>query len=138
MTPRARRDLCVAAGVLALALCLLLAQRLLLPGAGEDQTRVRVYVGGALKIDSPLKPGERLVLSQPGGETNTLVMTERGVYMESSTCKNQLCVQKGEITDDAAQGGGLSAHIICLPHRVDVHLIPGNAGGTPDPRVPDI
>ena len=47
---------------------------------------------------------------------------ENGVRMESSSCKNQICVKQGTISLETADELALGRWIICLPNGVSVEL----------------
>lgn len=47
--------------------------------------------------------------------TNTVVIKSGVVYMESASCKNQICVSTGEISKKGES-------IVCLPNKVVVEI----------------
>lgn len=53
---------------------------------------------------------------------NVIHVTADGVYMESSTCENQDCVNQGEVTLENRDERILSNMIICLPNLVYLEL----------------
>ena len=55
---------------------------------------------------------------------NVIHVTADGVYMESSTCDNQDCVQQGEIHVDTYQDRILGTYVICLPNNVTIEMVP--------------
>ena len=58
-----------------------------------------------------------------GGETlNMIHLTPNGVYMESSTCENQNCVDEGVVTLENRTSRILGNMIICLPNQVTLEL----------------
>ena len=58
-----------------------------------------------------------------GKETvNMIHVTPDGVYMESSTCDNQNCVQEGIVTLENRTERILGNMIICLPNQVTLEL----------------
>jgi len=58
-----------------------------------------------------------------GGETlNMIHLTPDGVYMESSTCENQNCVEEGVVTLENRDSRILGNMIICLPNQVTLEL----------------
>lgn len=67
------------------------------------QNNQTVYKGSLLKDD-------RVELSD-----NTVIIENGEVYMQSATCKNQICVKHKKIS---AKG----ETIICLPNRVTVEI----------------
>ena len=58
----------------------------------------------------------------PGGEENTVEMTGEEVRMAVSNCKNQDCVQMGEITRENLEERILGGFIICLPHEIVIEV----------------
>lgn len=62
-------------------------------------------------------------LAEDGHEMiNIIRITDKAVFMESSTCENQDCVGQGEVTLENKELRILSNYIICLPHQVVVQL----------------
>lgn len=58
-----------------------------------------------------------------GTETeNILHLTPDGFCMESSTCKNQNCVEQGTVTLDNREIRILQNCVVCLPNRVTAEL----------------
>lgn len=58
-----------------------------------------------------------------GTETeNILHLTPDGFYMESSTCKNQNCVQQGKVTFENREYRILTNCVVCLPNQVTAEL----------------
>lgn len=47
--------------------------------------------------------------------TNTVVIKDGEVYMESASCKNQICVNTGKISKKGES-------IVCLPNKVIVEI----------------
>lgn len=72
----------------------------------------------------PMDRDKIITLRQEDGMLNRVHITPEKVYMESSTCENQDCVEQGEVTLDNYQTRILSAFIICLPNGVTVELVP--------------
>ena len=107
--------------VLAAALILFLLTR---PGESVSG-RVVVSVDGKIFAEGRIgNPEEIAVHSENGGE-NVVKITETGVSMLCSNCKNQLCVRQGEITPENFRRRALANRIICLPNRVLVEMIVG-------------
>ncbi len=112
--------------IIALAVCLALAAFGIsaLQSAGKRASNVvHIYVDGKLARTATVGSPQEIVLSQENGEENVIAITENGAYMLSSTCKNQLCVDQGEITKENYGKRALGNHIICLPNRVTVELV---------------
>lgn len=71
----------------------------------------------------PLLEDGSLRLTQGEGVENIIHVGHNSVYMESSTCDNQDCVQQGEITLDNRDSRILYNMIICLPNQVSLELL---------------
>ena len=120
-----KRNLLVLGAVLLLAAALLAASRLLTPPAPQSASgEIRITVDGREWGRYPLSQPQTVVVEQPDGCRNEVVVTAEGAYMAASTCDNQLCVQMGEVTVDNWESRPNQAFIICLPNRVTVELIP--------------
>ncbi len=98
--------------------------------------KISVYVDGTLYCSQTLRPGETITVAQEDGSVNVIRMTEKGFYMESSTCHNQLCISQGEVTRDNWSTRYLGTHVYCLPNRVDVTLEVEAQTAAPD--MPDV
>lgn len=61
-------------------------------------------------------------LTQGEAMVNVIHATPEAVWMESSTCENQNCVQQGAVTLDNRHSRLLGNMIICLPHQVQLEL----------------
>ena len=68
-----------------------------------------------------------VTIRQDDGRINKVHITPEEVYMESSTCENQDCVDEGHVTLENYTTRVLGAWIICLPNAVTIELVP--AGG---------
>lgn len=127
-----RRDIAIIGVVLALALCVFLAQYLASRGQTPDG-RVEIYVEGRLYQTARVGQTEDVVIERDGMK-NVVSFTENGVLMRSSTCDNQLCVGQGEITLENYATRAMGTRIICLPNAVEIRL----TLSTPDADAPDI
>ncbi len=125
--------------IVILILAALAAELLLIAGTRNKGKRaagtVRIRVDGKIYQDVPMDGEKNIVISQENGEENILRVTEHGFFMLSSTCKNQLCVHQGEVTDENYVSRALGTHILCLPNRVDAELLLDPA--IIDPNAPD-
>ena len=104
--------------------------------APEAEAYLYIIVNG--RISGIYAVGEEgdVTVDQGDGKVNVIHMTEKGFYMASSTCDNQLCVHQGEVTIDNYQQRILGASVLCLPNNVDLELVVPSH--TPDPNAPDI
>lgn len=117
---RVRNDLIVVAVILALALMSFLA------------FHVRGYLIGRVSAD---KTGPYAVVESTEGEydilplsqdtsltvvsdlgTNTIVVEDGHVSIVDSDCKNQVCVETGEV-------GQVGDTIVCLPHHLVIQIV---------------
>ena len=104
--------------------------------APEAEAYLYIIVNG--RISGIYAVGEEgdVTVDQGNGKVNVIHVTDKGFYMASSTCDNQLCVQQGEVTIDNYQQRILGASVLCLPNNVDLELVVPSH--TPDPNAPDI
>ena len=86
---------------------------------------VLLTVGGRQYGDPiPMDRDKIITLRQNDGKINKVHITPEKVFMESSTCDNQDCVQQGEITVDNYKTRVLSTYVICLPNNVSIEMVP--------------
>ena len=116
-----KKDVLLICGVLLLALLAFLASRLLMPQS--TGARVTVYVGDAVYAEVAADDYQTITIDQGDGKVNVIVIDESGVRMDSSTCKNQICVRHGTIDPAQADELLLDHWIVCLPNGVSVELL---------------
>ncbi|MBR1821187.1 MAG: NusG domain II-containing protein [Clostridia bacterium] len=87
-----------------------------------DDLRVYVTMDGAPLIDLPFDEVHDIVVTQPDGEENRIVLTGDAVYMGSANCENQDCVEMGAVTRENLELRVLGGFIVCLPHRLSVEV----------------
>ena len=86
---------------------------------------VVLTVGGRQYGDPiPMDRDKIITLRQEDGKINKVHITPEKVYMESSTCENQDCVQQGEVHVDTYKKRILGTYVICLPNNVSIEMIP--------------
>ena len=86
---------------------------------------VLLTVGGRQYGDPiPMDRDKIITLRQDDGKINKVHITPETVYMESSTCDNQDCVQQGEVHVDTYQDRILGTYVICLPNNVSIEMVP--------------
>ena len=117
-----KRDWIIVGGVLLLALLAFAASRLLAPKT--PSATVTVFVGGKQYRQVRADDYQTITIDQGDGKVNVVVIDERGIRMESSTCKNQICVHHGNIDPDNADKLLLDNWIVCLPNGVTVEVTP--------------
>ena len=115
-----KKDILLICGVLLLALAAFFATRLF--AQENDTAKVTVYVGGAVYAQVSASDYQTITVDQGGGKVNVIVIDSRGVRMESSTCKNQICVHHGAIDPNNADELLLDHWIVCLPNGVSVEV----------------
>ena len=86
---------------------------------------VLLTVGGRQYGDPiPMDRDKIITLRQDDGKINKVHITPETVYMESSTCDNQDCVQQGEVHVDTYMDRILGCYVICLPNNVSIEMVP--------------
>lgn len=115
-----KKDILLICGVLLLALVAFFASRLF--AQKSDAAQVTVYVGGAVYAQVSANDYQTITVDQGNGKVNVIVIDSSGVRMESSTCKNQICVHHGTIDPNNADELLLDHWIVCLPNGVSVEV----------------
>lgn len=116
-----RKNLLVIAGIALLAVVLLVVT-MALPTPAAEEDCVVIRVGNEEYARIPLSQPQTLTVTQENGAVNVIEVTPQGMVMLSSTCKNQVCVHKGEVTLDNWELKG-GAFIACLPNQVMLELL---------------
>ncbi len=83
---------------------------------------VNISVDGKLFKAVPMGEGQTVRVEQENGAVNIVEITQKGVRMDFSSCRNQLCVHQGEVTVDNWIRRSMGRSIVCLPNRVVVEL----------------
>lgn len=86
---------------------------------------VTVYVGDEVYERRSVDDYGTVTVDQGDGRVNVIVIDETGVRMESSTCKNQICVHEGTLDPEKMDSLLLDNWIVCLPNGVSVELSEG-------------
>ena len=95
------------------------------PQTQEVRGHVVLTVAGRQYGDPIAMDRDKIItLKQEDGKINKVHITPEKVYMESSTCDNQDCVQQGEIHVDTYQDRILGTYVICLPNNVTIEMVP--------------
>lgn len=93
------------------------------PGAPTGEPLyLLVTAGNTTWAPIPLEEENTLTLAQGEDRVNVIHLTPVSVWMESSTCENQDCVEQGVVSAENRSARALGNAIICLPHRVLVEL----------------
>lgn len=115
----AKKDIWIIGGVLAAALLLFFVTRF----AGKTpEATVTVYVHDQVYAKVSADAYQTITVDQGDGKVNVIVIDAKGVRMDSSTCKNQICVQTGVLDPRNADELLLNNWIVCLPNAVTVEL----------------
>lgn len=122
-----KKDILLICGVLLLALLAFIASRLF--AQKTDAAQVTVYVGGAVYVQVSANDYQTITVDQGDGKVNVIVIDSSGVRMESSTCKNQICVHHGTIDPNNADELLLDHWIVCLPNGVSVEVTDAEGEG---------
>lgn len=121
-----KKDILLICGVLLLALSAFFVSRLVTPKSSAAE--VTIYVHGDVYAKVSANEYQTITVDQGDGKVNVIVIDESGVRMESSTCKNQICVRHGVIDPDQADELLLDHWIICLPNGVSVEVTGAGEG----------
>ena len=117
-----KKDWLIIGGVLLLAAVAFLVSQMTNPKSSG--AAVTVYVGGEVYARVLANDYQTITIDQGDGKVNVVVIDERGVRMESSTCKNQICVHHATIDPNNADQLLLDNWIVCLPNGVTVEVTP--------------
>lgn len=121
-----KKDWLIIGGVLLLAAVVFLVSQMTNPKSSG--ATVTVYVGGEVYKRVLASDYQTIVIDQGGGKVNVVVIDETGVRMESSTCKNQLCVHHAPIDPNNIGEIEFDNWIICMPNGVSVEVTGGEGG----------
>lgn len=119
-----KRDMIlIGMAALAAGALLWLLPTLRLTPAPHTALYMRYQVEGQEPVTVPLGEDRELTVDQGADISNTFRLFATGFVMESSTCKNQVCVHQGEVTIDNMAERPLYQMIICAPHRLVAELL---------------
>jgi hypothetical protein len=117
-----RKDWLIIATVLLFSLTLFLLR----PRADTSDTAtayLRITVPGQTYDLIPLTEDRDIVIEQDDGSYNVVEIFPGGFRMKESNCKNQDCVNEGDVTVDNIGSRVLANEIVCLPHRLVLELV---------------
>lgn len=115
-----KKDILLIGGVLMLALLAFFASRWLAPKSAEAE--ITIYVGGEVYAKVSADEYQTITIDQGDGKVNVVIIDEQGVHMESSTCKNQICVYHRPIDPHHPEELLLDNWIVCLPNGVSIEV----------------
>ena len=91
--------------------------------SATDESLYLLVTAGSTTFEPILLVAEDvLTLTQDEATVNTIHVTPDSIWMESSTCENQDCVEQGVVNADNRHARILGNMIICLPNRVQLEL----------------
>ena len=91
-------------------------------GAAGEPLYLLVTAGSTTYAPIRLDSEEIFTLTQGEDRVNVIHALPDRIWMESSTCENQDCVEQGEVTADNRGSRVLGNMIICLPNLVQLEL----------------
>lgn len=109
-------DLILIVSVLGLAAAIWGGRTLLHPASDAPVAVIRL--DGEVKERLPLDREARITVKTPEGGSNTVVVEDGAVCVESADCPDRICVHAGWIRE----AGDV---IVCLPHRLTVTVEDG-------------
>ena len=115
-----RKDWFIIGGVLLLALVAFFASRMF--SKEKSGEMVTIYVGSEVYQTVSADDYQTITIDQGDGKVNVIVIDESGVRMESSTCKNQICVHHSPIDPHMTDDLLLDRWIVCLPNAVSIEV----------------
>ena len=115
-----RKDWFIIGGVLLLALVAFFASRMF--SKDKSSEMVTIYVGSEVYQTVSADDYQTITIDQGDGKVNVIVIDESGVRMESSTCKNQICVHHAPIDPYMTDELLLDRWIVCLPNAVSIEV----------------
>ena len=121
-----KKDWLIIGGVLLLAAVAFLVSQLIHPKTSGAM--VNIYVGGEPYTRVLADDYQTITIDQGDGKVNVVVIDETGVRMDSSTCKNQLCVHHAPIDPNKIGEIEFDNWIICMPNGVSVEVTGGEGG----------
>ena len=119
-----KRDIWLIAGIVIVALAALLLLGAVRPSAAKDaKLYIRYSIDGETQAVLPLETDMDVTVDQGDGCVNVLHLSADGVVMQSSTCRNQQCVEQGKVTLANRDLRPLYNMIVCAPHHLTVELL---------------
>ncbi len=115
-----KKDILLIGGVLLLALAAFFASQFLVPKSSGAV--ITIYVGSEVYASVDASDYQTITVDQGDGKVNVVVIDEHGVHMESSTCKNQICVHHSTIDPNNPEDLVLNNWIVCLPNSVSIEV----------------
>ncbi len=92
------------------------------PGGESSGDFVYIYLGNDLYEAAPLNEDALIEVDQGDGRVNHVRIYGGQVYMESSTCESQDCVEQGKISPENYEQRPMRNWVVCLPNQVSIEL----------------
>ncbi|MCL2588623.1 MAG: NusG domain II-containing protein [Oscillospiraceae bacterium] len=112
----------IAAAIVTALVAALLLQFLLIRVFGANGTVATVYRDGivldTIDLDRVEEPYNITILRDDGGE-NVILVEPGQISVYAATCRDQICVNQGPISDGTRP-------IVCLPHRIVIQIGSGS------------
>lgn len=118
-----KRDMQIIGVVLILLVIAMIFAGPSLFGKSAEPNYVIITWGNGETMEVPLGETQIITIEQGNGIVNKIGVEGDGVYMYSSTCANQDCVEQGKVALYNYKSLVLTNWIICLPNRVSVELV---------------
>lgn len=84
-------------------------------GHSRTGTTARVLQNGVELHRLSLDEDVQLTVTAPGGSSNTIAVRDGRICVLQATCPDQVCVDRGWVSDTAAP-------IVCLPHGLVIEV----------------
>ncbi len=119
-----RNDFIVLLCVLAASAALLLFSGRLTPAApgANEKAYLRIEIDGKPSQVVALDSERDIALEQEDGRRNIVHIFPGGFRMAESSCRNQDCIEQGEVTASNRAKRVLYDKVVCLPNKVALTL----------------
>ena len=107
-----KKDLILGAGIIVIALAMLLVMQLT---RGEEGNQIQVTLNGKIYGTYSLSKDQTIEVKD-GDFYNRIRIEDRKAYMEEANCPDGYCERQGKIS------GGAQT-IVCLPHKLVVEVL---------------
>lgn len=122
-----KKDLLFGAGIIIVALVMLLAMQLT---RGEEGNQIQITLDGKIYGTYALSKDQTIEVKK-GDFYNKVRIEDGKAYMEEANCPDGYCEEQGKIS-------GHTQTIVCLPHKLVVEVLDnGEADKSDSEEVPD-
>ena len=119
-----KKDLILGAGIIVIALAMLLVMQLT---RGEEGNQIRVTLDGKIYGTYSLSKDQTIEVKD-GDFYNRIRIEDGKAYMEEANCPDGYCEEQGKIS-------GHTQTIVCLPHKLVVEVLEMKAIRTRELRI---